>query len=193
MTTTEDRHAQILRIATRLFSEQGYDRTTLDDVAEEIGFTKPAIYHWFDSKDQILFEIHRDIVEPALERLREIRRGGGSPRRQLQDILTAHVARVLANRHANTVFARESAALSDTRAELIARMDREYEQEVRTVYAEGVAAGEFVDVDPVVAVGSLLSACSWASRWFREDGPLDADTVVEMIVTLLATGYVRAP
>ena len=59
VTAPEDRRAQIVRIATRLFSENGYAQTTLDDVAAEIGFTKPAIYHWFDSKDQILFEIHR--------------------------------------------------------------------------------------------------------------------------------------
>jgi AcrR family transcriptional regulator len=189
MTTTEDRRTQIVRIATRLFSEQGYAQTTLDHVATEIGFTKPAIYHWFDSKDQILFEIHRDIVQPALEEVREIRQTGGSPRTQLEAILAAHVRRVLRNRDANTVFAREAAALSPTKAAEIRSMDREYENEVRAVYSQGVAAGEFADVDPVVAVGSLLSACSWVSGWFRDDGPLDADSVVAMIGSLLAAGY----
>ncbi len=70
-------------------------------------------------------------------------------------------------------------------------MDREYEQEVRAVYAEGIGAGAFADVDPVVAVGSLLSACSWVAGWFREDGPLDADAVATMIGALLAGGYAR--
>ena len=189
MTTTEDRRTQIVRIATRLFSEKGYAQTTLDDVALEIGFTKPAIYHWFDSKDQILFEIHRDIVLPALEELRSIVAGDGSPREKLEAILAAHVRRVLENRDANTVFARESAALSPEKAARIRELDREYEREVRSVYAEGVAAGELTSIDPVVAVGSLLSACSWPSRWFRDDGELGADEVTAMIGSLLAGGY----
>jgi AcrR family transcriptional regulator len=189
VTTTENRRSQILRISTRLFSERGYARTTLDEVAGEIGFTKPAIYHWFDSKDQILFEIHRDIVEPALEEVRTIRSAGGRPRDQLQKILAAHVSRVLQNVYANTVFARESAQLSTDRAAEIRSLDAAYEREVRAVYAAGVAAGELADIDPVVAIGSLLSACSWVSQWYRPAGPLSADAVTQMIGSLLADGY----
>ncbi|MCP3976316.1 MAG: TetR/AcrR family transcriptional regulator [bacterium] len=185
----EDRRAQILRIATRLFSEKGYARTTLDDVAAEIGFTKPAIYHWFDSKDQILFEIHRDIVEPALEEVRQIRATGGSPTEQLRRILTAHVERVLLNVDANTVFARESAQLTTDRGEEIRSLDGAYEHEVRAVYAAGVAAGEFADIDPVVAIGTLLSAYSWVSQWYRSDGPLTGEAISGMIGTLLESGY----
>jgi len=189
MTTTENRRAQILRISTRLFSENGYARTTLDDVAAEIGFTKPAIYHWFESKDEILFEIHRDIVEPALDEVRHIRASGGTPTEQLRRILAAHVARVLHNADANTVFGRESAQLTSERGEAIGKLDRAYEHEVRAVYAAGVAAGEFVDIDPVVAIGTLLSACSWVSQWYRPEGPLTAKAISQMIGTLLETGY----
>ena len=189
MTTTESRRAQIIRVSTRLFSEQGYARTTLDDVAAEIGFTKPAIYHWFDSKDQILFEIHRDIVEPALAEVRTIKEAGGQPGEQLSAILRAHVRRVLDNAHANNVFARESVHLADGFAQQIRKLDGEYEQEVRGVYAAGVAGGDFADIDPVVAVGSLLSACSWMSEWFRASGRLSEDEVADMVNRLLAGGY----
>lgn len=189
MTTLEDRRSQILRIATRLFSQRGYARTTLEDVAAEIGFTKPAIYHWFDSKDQILFEIHRAIVAPALEEVRGIRASGGSPTDQLRRILRAHIDRVLLNADANTVFARESAQLSAERAVEIGELDREYEREVRAVYAAGVAAGEFADIDPVVAIGTLLSACSWVSQWYRPEGTLSAADINDMIGSLLEQGY----
>jgi AcrR family transcriptional regulator len=189
MTTTEDRRAQILRISTRLFSQKGYARTTLEDVAAEIGFTKPAIYHWFESKDQILFEIHHDIVAPALAEVRRIRASGGSPGDQLQSILSAHVERVLLNADANTVFARESAQLTAERAAEISALDRAYEREVRSVYTAGVTAGEFAAIDPVVAIGTLLSACSWVSQWYRRDGDLSAAEINIMIGSLLERGY----
>ena len=53
----EDRRSQILRIATALFREKGYNGTSLEDIADRVGFTKPAIYYYFDSKEDLLFAI----------------------------------------------------------------------------------------------------------------------------------------
>ena len=189
MTTAVDRRSQILAVATRLFSEHGYAGTTLDDVAAEIGFTKPAIYHWFASKDEILFEIHRAIVQPALDGVRAITNGPGAPAEHMRRILSAHVSRVMENTDANRVFAVESHNLSADRAAEIDRLDRDYEVAVRSVYAAGVAAGEFTDVDPVVAVAALLSACSWVHNWYRADGPLSATDVLDMLVELFQSGF----
>ena len=55
----------VLRAAARAFSEQGFHRTSLDDVAERLNVTKPTIYHYVRSKDEILFEC----VRIGLERL----------------------------------------------------------------------------------------------------------------------------
>ena len=184
-----DRRHQILEVATRLFSERGYRGTTLDDVAEQIGFTKPAIYHWFGSKEEILFEIHRAIVQPALDQVHEITAGGGSPAEQLDQILRSHIARVIANIDANRVFSVEHQHLTAERAAEIRDLDRAYEVAVRAVYSAGVGAREFVDVDPVVAVASLLSACSWVHNWYRPDGPLSAGEVIDMLMVLLGKGY----
>lgn len=187
--TLVDRQIQILDVATRLFSEHGYAGTTLDDIAAEIGFTKPAIYHWFASKDEILFEIHRAIVQPALDEVRHVRSTGGTPSEQLTQILRGHVDRVLANTDANRVFAVESVSLSSRRAAEIRALDRAYEIEVRAVYEAGVASGEFVDVDPVVATGTLLSASSWMHAWYRPDGPLSSADIGDMVIAMLTGGF----
>jgi AcrR family transcriptional regulator len=191
MTTAKstDRREQILSVATRLFSEHGYAATSLEDVAEDIGFTKPAIYYYFKSKDEILFEIHDRIVAAGLGFVHEVQKQGGDPADQLDSILRAHICRLLDNVDANLVFAREQAALSESRAADIKARDREYEQAVRDIYAAGVDAGEFVDLDPRVAVGSLLAACNWAHRWYRKGGSYSPDDVAEMIVSVLKGGY----
>ncbi|GIU93469.1 MAG: TetR family transcriptional regulator [Acidimicrobiia bacterium] len=187
-----DRRNQILEVATRLFSERGYAATSLEDIAEEIGFTKPAIYYYFKSKDEILFHIHDRIVQEGLAQIRAIRAQGGSPSQQLEQVLREHMRRLLANVEANLVFAREQAALPADKAALINQQDRRYEEEVREIYREGVKAGVFVDIDPRVAVGSLLAACNWAYRWYRPGGAYRVDDVADMIVNLLRHGYERA-
>ena len=88
------RKEQIVAVATRLFSERGYAQTSLDDVAAEIGFTKPAIYYWFKSKDDILFAIHDRIVGEAMARVRAIRKSEGPARQQLRAVLAQHVTMI---------------------------------------------------------------------------------------------------
>ena len=190
-TRVADRREQILQVATRLFSQHGYAATSLGDVADVIGFTKPAIYYYFESKEEILFHIHERIVVAGLERVEEIRDGGGDPKAQLEMILMEHVRRLLDNVEANLVFAREQAALGETRAAEIRERDRQYERAVREVYARGVESGDFLDLDPRVAVGSLLAACNWAHRWYRPGGTYSVDDIGEMIVSLLSNGYTR--
>lgn len=183
------RREQILEVATRLFSERGYAATSLEDVADEIGFTKPAIYYYFESKDEILFEIHDRIVQVGLERVRVIRAGEGDPAAKLELVIREHIRRLLDNVDANLVLVREQAALSPERSADIRKRDRAYEREVREIYEEGIAAGVFRDLDPRVAVGSLLAACNWAHRWYRKEGAYGVDDVADMIVKLLKGGY----
>lgn len=191
MVTTKaaGRRSEIIEVATRLFSERGYAATSLEDIAEVIGFTKPAIYYYFASKDEILFEIHDGIVRAGLDRVEAIRKAGGSPADQLEQVLREHIARLLDNVEANLVFAREQAALSEDRAADIRARDRAYERAVRAIYADGVGDGSFRDLDPRVAVGSLLAACNWAHRWYRPGGEYATEDVADMIVGLLMGGY----
>ena len=183
------RRSEIIAVATRLFSERGYAATSLEDIAEVIGFTKPAIYYYFASKDEILFEIHDGIVRAGLERVEAIRTAGGSPAAQLEQVLREHIGRLLGNVEANLVFSREQAALSQERAADIRDRDRAYERAVRGIYTDGIAEGAFKNLDARVAVGSLLAACNWAHRWYRAGGEYSTEDVTGMIVGLLMEGY----
>jgi AcrR family transcriptional regulator len=183
-----DRREQIVAVATRLFSERGYAGTSLDDVAAEIGFTKPAIYYWFESKADILFAIHDRIVGEAMARVRVIRRSGGPARQQLRAVLTQHVETLLANVEANTVFDRERHVLSAAGRRSIRRRDREYERALRDIYAAGIAEGTLRDIDPGLAVGALLGAINWTYRWSRVRSGTGAAEVADSLVDLIEHG-----
>jgi AcrR family transcriptional regulator len=189
---TLDRREQIVAVATRLFSERGYAGTSLDDVAAEIGFTKAAIYYWFDNKEEILFQIHDRIVAEAAARVRAIRRDGGPAHRQLRAALVQHVETLLANVEANTVFDREQHALSEQGRRSIRRRDHAYERTLRDIYANGVAEGSLRDVDPALAVGALLGAVNWTYRWFRGRSGDRAGEVAAALLDLVEHGYLVA-
>lgn len=183
-----DRRAEIIAVATSLFREKGYHATSLDDIAERIGFTKPAIYYYFGSKEDILFAIVDGIVDEGLRRIREIAGRGGSPAQRLHDLLAENMRVILENIEPNTVFYNERGLLSPERERAIRDREREYTGIVRDLYVEGVEAGELLDVDPGVATGTLLGATIWAYRWFDPDGRLSADEVAAQVARLLMSG-----
>ena len=191
-TIPTDRREQIVEVATRLFSRGGYRGTTLDDIAAEIGFTKPAIYYWFDSKEAILFEIHDRIVRGSLERVAQIRANPGRAADQLRQVFSSHVETLLDNRAANEVFNRFQHELSPPRLRTIRARDAEYESLLREIYAEGVSDGSLCPLDPQVAVGAMLGAVNSMYRWYRPRGDLARADVVHQVLSVLEDGVHRS-
>ncbi|AAZ56832.1 transcriptional regulator, TetR family [Thermobifida fusca YX] len=189
--TGNDRRTQIIKVATELFREKGYYATSLDDIADRIGFTKPAIYYYFKSKEDVLFAIVNSIVDEALERFHAIAAGPGSPGERIHALLVEHTRTILRNLDANTVFYNERGLLSPEREREMRKREREYTEIMQRLYAEGVATGELLDVDPTVATATLLGAAIWTYRWYDPEGRLSADEVVEQITRLLLNGYRR--
>ena len=60
---------RLLAAATRLFAEQGYDRTSVQEIVEAAGVTKGALYHYFGSKDDLLHEVYARVLRVQQERL----------------------------------------------------------------------------------------------------------------------------
>lgn len=185
----EDRRSQILRIATALFREKGYNGTSLEDIADRIGFTKPAIYYYFDSKEDLLFSIVESVVSGALERVERIRAQELPPLERMHAILVENTRVVLEHLDENTAFYNERGLLSPERERMVRDIERSYTKVIRDTYAEGVATGDLLDIDPTVAVSTLLGATIWVYRWFRPGGRLSIERVAEDVAELLLNGY----
>jgi len=184
------RRVEILDVATHLFRAQGYHSTSLDDIAAAIGFTKPAIYYYFASKEDILFTIVSEHVDRALDRVLGIARGPGSALQRMHALLLENGRTVLHNRDVNTVFYDERNALSPEREADMRDRERTYTRVVRDLYVEGVETGEFLDMDATVATATILGASIWSYRWFDDAGPLSVEEVADGVWQLLSVGLV---
>lgn len=185
----EDRRTQILRVATTLFREKGYHRTSLDDIADQVGFTKPAIYYYFDSKEELLFAIVDGVVSGALERVQRIAAQDLSPLERMNAILVENTRVVLEHIDANTAFYNERGLLSPERERMVRDRERAYTNVVREIYIEGVRSGDLLDIDPNVAISTLLGATIWVYRWYRPNGRLSIDETATSVAELLLNGY----
>lgn len=188
---SNDRLAEIVSAATVLFRNKGYHATTLDDIAHQVGFTKTAIYHYCNSKEDILFAIVEEVAQEALHRIGAIAERDAPVVERLHAILVENARVVLENLDANAVFHSEGSLLSPARASMVRQRVREYTQLVRDLYVTGVANGELLDINPAVATATLLGATTWVYRWFNPQGRLSREQVAEQVAELLMAGYRR--
>ena len=90
--TAIDSRQEILRTAARLFQQQGYDATSMNDVAAALKFSKGGLYHHFQSKDEILFNLMNHAMDITQERvIDQVKRGKG--RRNACALLSAGISR----------------------------------------------------------------------------------------------------
>ncbi|GIU93346.1 MAG: hypothetical protein KatS3mg011_2252 [Acidimicrobiia bacterium] len=107
-----DRREEILGVATELFSRRGYSQTSLADIGRRVGISGPALYHYFESKAAILFEIRMRIVEGMLQQLTDLHAAIADPVALLDRVLRCHVNTLLDNRAANIVYERDRGLLA---------------------------------------------------------------------------------
>lgn len=139
----------VLRAAAGAFSEQGFHRTSLDDVAERLNVTKPTIYHYVRSKDEILFEC----VRIGLERLdaaaasAEARRSGGSGLDRLIVLWTEYAHIVTEDFGRCLILVGEDPLPAETRKELRA-LKGKIDKRFRGLIEAGIADGSIRPCDP---------------------------------------------
>jgi AcrR family transcriptional regulator len=180
---------EIVRVAARLFAERGYRAVTIDDIATELGFTKSAVYYYFDNKAQLLWQIFEEIYDGYLRMVSEVRDLKLAPREAMRRVIQQHALSVIERREWTAIYFREENELSEEQRKTIRRRKREYDALIEEIYADGVKAGEFADIPPHIAVSGILGMCNWLHVWFNEKGRVTPDEIANYYASLLAHGY----
>jgi len=178
----------IIRAATRVFSDRGYHAASMAEIAEEVGIRKPSLYHHVRKKEDLLFLIHERMVDELIEQTMPVFNSSMTPAEKVRGALTIAMRFVARHRDGVTVFLTEQRAMSGERwSELVVKRDF-YEQMVHRIIAEGTASGAFVDVPPKIAAKAILAMANWGYEWFQADGPLSADEVADTFAAIALKG-----
>lgn len=182
--------AEILEAAERLFAERGFAGTNLADVAEATGLTRPALYYYVRSKEDLLSKVLARVSQSSVERLGRLT---AEPGATSTDKLRA-IARDLALNQATHPdrFRMVLRSEADIPTELAASYDegrRGVLKVVSGVIKDGIRDGEFRAVDARVAALGVIGMCNWVAWWYRPGGrtsPADvAAALADMAVAAL--------
>ena len=185
------RRVEICRTAAQIFRDRGYDATSVSDVARALGMTKAGLYHYFESKEALLFEI----ISYGLERVRDDvvlpARAIKDPEDRLRQIILRHARIATHGRGAIAHLGEEIRALPPAARRQIEEKMRFYFDLVRDTLSELKADGRLRNVDPTVAAFSVIGMVLWLPRWFRQDGRLSQEQVANEIANLALGGLVQ--
>jgi TetR/AcrR family transcriptional regulator, cholesterol catabolism regulator len=180
--TVPARDAELLRVAARIFRTKGYDATSVADIGCALGITKGSVYHYIDSKEDLLFRICKSVHDDANVVIERVEAMEGSPLERLSSYLCQTAASNARNVTEIAVYYHEYARLTGARRAAIVRERRRYEALLVRLIEDGKATGEIDDAVPTrVVSANLLAQVIWLYTWYREaSGPAPEELGAEI-------------
>jgi AcrR family transcriptional regulator len=188
MTTLEEktRRAELIAAASKLFKQQGYERTTVRDLAQAVGMQSGSLFYHFRTKEEMLVAVMSAGIGDLTDRLEEALARTETPLDKLRTLFRVHLETLLGDdKGALSVLLYEWPSLSDkARAEMIKLRDS-YEHDWQQVLDEAAAAG-LVHPDTRALRKLLLGGLHWTIMWYRPEGgqtPTElADRLLELVL-----------
>jgi AcrR family transcriptional regulator len=172
---------RIVDAARRLFYEKGYERTTLDDIAERLQVTKPFIYSYYKNKIDLLHEIAQQCISECLEAQSRIMTGRMSIPEKLARIIE-EVAQIIITNQANTIiYLREEMNLDWQVAQRIREQRNEFDHRVMKLLKDGMRTGALRVVDERVTARCIGGILVWCALWYRDLGVLSSGAIAKLV------------
>lgn len=179
----------ILDGALAIISRHGLENTGLKEIAAHLGMTHPALYYYFSSKDELVFEAVRKAMRGLIDALAQSQAGlPTNPELRLMALCQAHVQHELVRgQEVSFVNAfvygplRNSSTLSDEARSEITDLQREVVTFYREIICSGQRSGDFIEGDATLHTFGVLGVVSYAVSWYRPGGKLEIGAAAQMM------------
>lgn len=183
----------ILSSAAKIFNERGYHRTSVADVAEALGVSKPFLYYYLRNKEDILFECSRIATAQLTDVLDETRSAELSGWQKLEMLFRGY-ARVMTTDFGICLIRNSAPGSLPTASWAKLRAGRRrLNTEVERIVALGIADGSIRSCDPRVVSFAMFGAFNWLTFWFRSGGAMRPEAIADYFLQIFARGVAAAP
>ena len=177
---------EVIEEAARMFVQNGYYRTTMQDIADSFGVTHAALYYHFRNKQDILAEINAQSLKVLLEMASDTQKADLSAGEKLATAFLRHMEFIAHNPAFVATFLEHDLEIPTSRLAAITKMRRKYTDMLRDFYEDAKEEGVVPDVNSWVAVSLLLGACNWIYRWYKPSEGMSPEELVDEGMRFLA-------
>lgn len=186
-----DKRQEIYEKSLELFISEGYDQTPLSKIAKTLGITKAGLYHYFSSKEDLLFYIHeqnlqRDLI-PIIENAEKI----ASPKERITYLINAYTRSSMSRNPSERMLIHEMGNLSPEHRKIISMHWRRFFEIIRNTISELEESGECKKINKTFATFALIGMCRWTFNWYDPSLKDSSDEVCETYNEIFFKGILK--
>lgn len=181
------RRRAILKEAGRQFARRGFHGTSLDDIAKSLKLTKAGLYHYVDTKEQLLFDCYLDSIEVAERCVTQASSEGANG----LDKLCHYVRNMFAlfdQPEGYFALLTEITVLGDEHQKVLRRKGRTVDSGLRGFIDEGIKDGSIRNCDAAVIEFAIQGALNWIPKWYSAKGRKSVRQIVEDFIDFFSEG-----
>ncbi len=185
----DDKRNALLQVAARLFARDGFDRTSISGIAEAADVSKALLYHYYASKDALLFDIIHEHLMDLVSQVEAADDSNLPPEERLRKLIATVLFAYRDADAMHKVQINELDKLAEGQQRVIRALERKLVDVVARVLTrlnpalEGQGAAL---LKPITM--SLFGILNWSYLWFRDDKPLGRDAYAQLVTRLFVDG-----
>ncbi|WP_089708248.1 TetR/AcrR family transcriptional regulator [Vreelandella arcis] len=179
------RRKELTRLAAQLFVQEGFDRTTVRMLAQEMGIKSGSLFHHFKDKQEILAAVIEEGTHNALVIARRaLDNCDEHPEARLRAMARAHLETLFTDRNAHVVALFEWRRLASDASAHLSHLRDAYEALWVQVIDDALEAG-LIHGDCFLVSRFILGALNWTVRWYDPGGPRTPDDLADELVAMI--------
>ncbi len=187
----DDRREAIVAAAAGLFAREGFDGASVSDLAKRCKTSKALIYHYFKSKEDILYEVMIGHVRALDVAARQAAAGEAGPERKLRELAHRFLALYVGAADRHKVLLNDLGQLPKPRRAEIVAAQRGLIETVRKLLVQIEPALKRKRGDSVAAAMLFFGMINWTHTWFDPKGAVSTGALAEMAVDLVLGGLAK--
>jgi|SRR5690606_3937849 len=189
----DNRRTLVILTAGRMFRENGYERTTVRELADAVGLRSGSLFHHFRSKEEILVAVMAHGIQSVIDAGRELMMRDGNPSIRLAGLFRLHMTSLLNGVGGDAMHALiyEWRSLSQDAREKVRRLTDQYESLWHQAIDDAAACG-LVQGDAAIIRKQILGGMNFTLTWYRPGGRLDVDAIIDAMLHAALPGVVSA-
>ncbi|ULT59162.1 TetR/AcrR family transcriptional regulator [Neobacillus drentensis] len=181
---------KLIETGIQLFDQNGFKSTSVQDIVQLLGVTKGTFYYYFNSKEELLKDIHLIYIEELVQQQEKIiKNRQTSFTKKLYEIVTLLIRNIRTERQSARIFTREMRHLSGHYLEEIKDKRNQFRKNMQRLIEAGMQQGEFKSGLPsdILTMG-ILGITNWSYYWYNPDGEVSEEKIVDIFVQMILNG-----
>lgn len=179
----------VLLAAVKIFNEQGFHSTSLDDVAKSLGISKPTIYHYLGNKEQVLLTCVEIGLQQLIEAAKDVEKQSISGFEKLRRFLFLYGCRNLDDFGRCVILTHDDALSKEGLVKFKALKRVVHEALLNIIRDAQLDQSINAEHNPKILAATLTGAINWSAKWYNPNGVLSKEETIQKMVDILTYGF----